>query len=128
MAEKFSFSEQKVINIINDINMYLKFLEQRIVKTELEIRSLSEKIEKLEKKIEENKNLSKKEIESINASIANLSLELEKIRMDIKKKADLSELREIKELLDLFNPLKSIFVTKEEVKRIFNELINNNRK
>ncbi|MEM0324360.1 MAG: hypothetical protein QXW35_00455 [Candidatus Aenigmatarchaeota archaeon] len=124
MVEKITSQDQKIINILNDMNLYLKFLEQRIIKLELELKTLSENFEKYRKTVIEEIDKFKKENLSLKNLIDSLNLEIEKIKLELKKKADLAEVKEIKELLNLFNPLKSTFVTKEEVKRIVNELIN----
>ncbi|MEM5820486.1 MAG: hypothetical protein QW678_02485 [Candidatus Aenigmatarchaeota archaeon] len=124
MVEKISSQDQKIINILNDMNLYLKFLEQRIIKLELELKTLNENFEKYRKTVIEEIDKLKKESLSLKNLIDSLNLEIEKIKLELKKKADLVEVKEIKELFNLFNPLKSTFVTKEEVKRIINELIN----
>ncbi|MEM1687409.1 MAG: hypothetical protein QXV63_00915 [Candidatus Aenigmatarchaeota archaeon] len=124
MVERITSQDQKIINILNDMNLYLKFLEQRIIKLELELKTLNENFEKYRKTVIEEIDKFKKENLSLKNLIDSLNLEIEKIRLELKKKADLAEVKEIKELLNLFNPLKSTFVTKEEVKRIVNELIN----
>lgn len=124
MVEKITSQDQKIINILNDMNLYLKFLEQRIIKLELELKTLNENFEKYRKTVIEEIDKFKKENLSLKNLIDSLNLEIEKIKLELKKKADLAEVKEIKELLNLFNPLKSTFVTKEEVKRIVNELIN----
>ncbi|MEM5830803.1 MAG: hypothetical protein QXO40_01190 [Candidatus Aenigmatarchaeota archaeon] len=124
MVEKISSQDQKIINILNDMNLYLKFLEQRIIKLELELKTLSENFEKYKKTVIEEIDKLKKESLSTKNLIDSLNLEIEKIKLELKKKADLTEVKEIKELFNLFNPLKSTFVTKEEVKRIISELIN----
>ncbi|MEM5824803.1 MAG: hypothetical protein QXW04_02130 [Candidatus Aenigmatarchaeota archaeon] len=124
MVERITSQDQKIINILNDMNLYLKFLEQRIIKLELELKTLNENFEKYRKTVIEEIDKFKKENLSLKNLIDSLNLEIEKIKLELKKKADLAEVKEIKELLNLFNPLKSTFVTKEEVKRIVNELIN----
>lgn len=124
MVEKITSQDQKIINILNDMNLYLKFLEQRIIKLELELKTLNENFEKYKKTVIEEIDKLKKESLSLKNLIDSLNLEIEKIKLELKKKADLAEVKEIKELFNLFNPLKSTFVTKEEVKRIVNELIN----
>lgn len=124
MAERGILSDQKIFSLLNDLNLTLKFLEQRITKLELELKNLNEKTEKLNKHFVEESNNIKDEISRIKNDLNSIFLETEKIRTDLKKKADLVEVKEIKELFDLFNPLKSTFVTKEEVKRMLKELIN----
>ncbi|MEM4772649.1 MAG: hypothetical protein QW648_01410 [Nanoarchaeales archaeon] len=124
MVEKITSQDQKIINILNDMNLYLKFLEQRIIKLELELKTLNENFEKYKKTVIEEIDKFKKESLSTKNLIDSLNLEIEKIKLELKKKADLTEVKEIKELFNLFSPLKSTFVTKEEVKRIVNELIN----
>lgn len=124
MVERITSQDQKIMNILNDMNLYLKFLEQRIIKLELELKTLNENFEKYRKTVIEEIDKFKKENLSLKNLIDSLNLEIEKIKLELKKKADLAEVKEIKELLNLFNPLKSTFVTKEEVKRIVNELIN----
>ncbi|MBU5682522.1 MAG: hypothetical protein QXE43_00630 [Candidatus Aenigmatarchaeota archaeon] len=124
MVERITSQDQKIINILNDMNLYLKFLEQRIIKLELELKTLNENFEKYRKTVIEEIDKFKKENLFLKDLIDSLNLEIEKIKLELKKKADLAEVKEIKELLNLFNPLKSTFVTKEEVKRIVNELIN----
>ncbi|MEM5828348.1 MAG: hypothetical protein QW197_02490 [Candidatus Aenigmatarchaeota archaeon] len=127
MAEKSLTDTSKLINLINDLNLYLKFIEQRVVKAELEIKSLRELLNNIDKKITKFQEEQSKELDELKNRLNTIELELDKIKAELKRKADLTDVKEIKELFDLFNPLKSVFVTKEEVKRIVEELININK-
>ena len=124
MAERVIQDNSKIINLINDLNLYIKFLEQRILKIELDIRSINEKIENLNRKIERYEKMNEENFNNIKNKLDSLENEIEKIKVDLKKKADVAELKELKALLEMFHPLKSVFVTREEVKRMINELIN----
>jgi len=124
MVEKQIQDTSKLINLINDLNLYLKFLEQRVSKIEIEIKSLNEKINFLSKKIEEIDKKNEEKTKNLNEKVSLIEMEIEKLKVEIKKKANISDLKELKALIEIFNPLKSVFVTKEEVKRIINEIIN----
>jgi len=124
MAERVVQDNSKLINLINDLNLYIKFLEQRILKIELDIRSINDRIENLNRIIERYEKTNEENFNNIKDKLDSLENEIEKVKVELRKKADLSEMKELKALIETFNPLKSIFVTREEVKRIINELIN----
>jgi len=124
MAERIIQDNSKLINLINDLNLYIKFLEQRILKIELDIKTINEKIENLNRIIERNEKRNEENFNNLKNKLDSLENEIEKIKVELKKKADLSEMKELKALLEMFHPLKSVFVTREEVKRMINELIN----
>jgi len=124
MAERVVQDNSKLINLINDLNLYIKFLEQRILKIELDIRSINDKIENLNRIIERYEKINNENFTNVRNKLDSLENEIEKVKVELRKKADLSEMKELKALIETFNPLKSIFVTREEVKRMINELIN----
>ncbi|MEM5830219.1 MAG: hypothetical protein QXL82_01785 [Candidatus Aenigmatarchaeota archaeon] len=127
MVEKNVTESSRLINLINDLNLYLKFVEQRVIKAEMEIKSLREFLNQIDKKLTKFQEEYNRDLNDLKNKINNLEVEIDKLRAELKQKADLTEIKEVKELFDLFNPLKSTFVTKEEVKRMIEEAININR-
>ncbi|MEM5821087.1 MAG: hypothetical protein QXP34_02060 [Candidatus Aenigmatarchaeota archaeon] len=127
MVEKNVTESSRLINLINDLNLYLKFVEQRVIKAEMEIKSLREFLNQIDKKLTKFQEEYNRDLNDLKNKINNLEVEIDKLRAELKRKADLTEIKEVKELFDLFNPLKSTFVTKEEVKRMIEEAININR-
>jgi len=115
-----SFSNE-VVNIINANTRRIRSLEQRLDGLEMRIGAIEEKI------INE-MNALRKEFDEINMYIKDLVKNLNEIRNEvlkinkaIDKTAKKAEVKELESLLDLYNPIRSRFTTREEVERLVDE-------
>ena len=115
-----SFNNE-VVKIINTNTRRIRSLEQRLDGLEMRIGAIEEKI------INE-MNALRKEFDEINMYIKDLVKNLNEIRNEvlkinkaIDKTAKKAEVKELESLLDLYNPIRSRFTTREEVERLVDE-------
>jgi uncharacterized coiled-coil protein SlyX len=99
----------------------IRALEQRLTLTESRISALEEKI------IEEIDYLRKSfgqisvDIRSLTETLSQIRTEMLNINKNLDKTARKSEVKELESLIDLYSPIKSKFVTREEVERLLEE-------
>ncbi len=114
----------EVVRITNENTRRIRMLEQSLESSRNRITSLEERM------IEEMGDI-KKWMDQLAVDVKEVSKELKKIRADImrmekelNKTARKSEIKELESLLDLYNPIKSHFVTREDVIRIIDRELN----
>ena len=102
----------------NETSRRLRALEERSSLTEMRASTLQDSFLKMdeERKIF-NEKLNERLI-NIENSILRIDNELVKINKILEKMAKKTELKEIENMLSFFNPLKTNFVTREEVERM----------
>lgn len=111
----------EAVKIVSANTRRIRALEQRFDVLEMRVGAVEQKI------IEEIEEL-KKSFDRISADVKNLSRSIslirnEVLRMDkrLNKTAKRAEVKELESLLELYNPIKSRFVTREEVERLVDE-------
>ncbi len=111
----------ELVTRINTNTRRIRTLEQRHEGTEGRISSLEEKV------IEELSNLKKRfdqisqDIDKLSENIGELRSEFLKMTKNLEKTARKTELKELESLIELYNPIKSRFVSREEVERLIEE-------
>ena len=65
----------------------------------------------------------KKETEKTNDKTANIESTLRELIKEIKKLATTAKIKELETLVDIYNPLKSQFITREEAERMIERKI-----
>jgi len=106
---------------MNENTRRIRVLEQNLEAVRSRISGLEEKV------IDEMNNL-KKWLDQISADVKLISESLRKIRSELlrinkelEKAARKTEVKELESLLELYNPIKSHFVTIEQVRKIVDE-------
>jgi len=105
----------------NESSRRLRALEERSSLTEMRASTLQDTILKM---IEERKLFNEKlneRLTSIENSILRIDNELVKINKNLEKMAKRTELKELENMLSFFNPIKTNFVTREEVERMLED-------
>jgi len=105
----------------NETSRRLRALEERSSLTEMRASTLQDSFLKMN---EERKTFNEKLNErliNIENSILRIDNELVKINKILEKMAKKTELKEIENMLSFFNPLKTNFVTREEVERMIEQ-------
>ena len=105
----------------NETSRRLRALEERSSLTEMRASTLQDSFLKMneERKLS-NEKLNERLI-NIENSILRIDNELVKINKILEKMAKKTELKEIENMLSFFNPMKTNFVTREEVERMIEE-------
>ena len=105
----------------NESSRRLRALEERSSLTEMRASTLQDSLLKM---IEERKLFNEKineRLTNIETTILRIDNELMKINKNLEKMAKKTELKELENMLSFFNPIKTNFVTKEEVERMLEE-------
>jgi uncharacterized coiled-coil DUF342 family protein len=111
----------EIVNRINTNSRRIRALEQRLDGAELRIGALEEKI------IEEIDRLRKSfeqisvDIKTVTDNLSEIHSEILKINKNLDKTAKKAELKVLETLLDIYNPIKSRFTTKDEVVRMIED-------
>ena len=112
----------EILNRVDSNTRRIRSIEQRLNLLESRISSLEEKlideIDKLGKGFEQ----LQLDVKAVSESLKLLRAEMLKMNKNMEKTALKAEVKELATLLDLYNPIKSSFVTKEEVRRMLEEL------
>ena len=122
-ARKFQVFLNEMMRRIDTNTRRIRSIEQRMDAFNLRIKALEEKI------IEDTENLKKKldqlfmDMKEISENLVKFHAEVQKIKKDLERVAKKSELKELESLLELYNPIKSKFVTREEVERMIKERV-----
>jgi phosphate starvation-inducible protein PhoH len=105
----------------NESSRRLRALEERSSLTEMRASTLQDSFLKIseEKRVFNDK--INERLTSIENSILRIDNDLIKINKNLEKMAKKTELKEIENMLSFFNPIKTNFVTKEDVERMLGD-------
>jgi predicted nucleic acid-binding Zn-ribbon protein len=113
----------EIIGRIDNNTRRVRAVEQRLEGLELRMSSAEEKM------IEEVDNLKREferisiDLKGMSKTLADIHDEIIRINKDVDKTAKKNEVKELESLLDLYNPIKSKFVTKDEVRNMIDDKI-----
>jgi len=113
----------EMVNRVNTDTRRIRTLEQRLNGAEMRIGSLEEKvideIDRLRKSFEQ----ISLDIKAVSDSLSEIRSEILKINKNLDKTAKKVEVKELETLLDIYNPIKSRFTTKDEVTRMIEDKV-----
>ena len=122
MAEK---DVQTILNELvrraNESTRRLRALEERSSLIETRISSMQDS---LLRDFEERRTFAEGialKLKDFDTNLLRINTELERINKNMDKMAKRTELKEIENILTIFNPLRTNFITKEEVERMIEE-------
>jgi uncharacterized protein YoxC len=100
----------------------------RIRTLEQNVESLRSRVNAVEEKMIEEMGNIKKWLDQLSVDVSDVSKSLKeihsetlRINKDLEKKARKSELKEIESLLEIYNPIKSHFITKQQAERMMED-------
>lgn len=106
---------------VNTDTRRIRALEQRLGGTEQRIGALEEKIideiDRLRKSFEQ----ISVDIKAVTENLSEVHSEILNINKNLDKTAKKAEVKELETLLDMYNPIKSRFTTKDEVARMIED-------
>jgi len=120
MAEKAqtpSFSSE-----INEINRRLRMVEMKIMKIEERLTSLENLARELETDMKIIRDVYDRKIADLKEELSSMNEKIEVMSKSGEQFVNKTEFQKIKLFLDVFNPLKSSFITKEELEAKLEEL------
>lgn len=118
----------RLVDRTNTDTQRIRVLEQRsegvstrMDSVEQEILSINQSIQKLTKELEIN-------LRARDKTISEMQSTIKEIIKQIKRLATTSKVNELKAMLDIYNPLKSNFVTRDEVENMISKRLSGMRK
>jgi len=119
--QDISAVSSEIVKMVNTNTRRIRAIEQRLYGSERRIGSLEEKV------IDEMDDLRRGfeqislDIKAVSESLSEIRSEILKLNKNLDKTAKKSEVKELESLIDLYNPIKSKFVTRDEVERLIEE-------
>jgi len=113
---------------MNDLLNRIRVLEQLTEKMDILISSLEKEVRDTEKRLLNRINEIDESIEKMDSRLKQVEVSLDKLKNEVDKKASRTEVKELSSLFELFNPIKSVFVTKEQVRMIVEEILEKKKK
>ncbi len=108
---------------LNGTSRRIRQLEENMQGIRNQLKSLeNEFLKQKNERLNFKTDFDKKE-EEIKIALTNLDVEVKNINRRLRKLVSKRELQEIESFIEIFNPLKSSFVTKNEVKRMIEEYL-----
>ena len=112
----------ELVRRANESSRRLRALEERDSLIETRVSTIQDEILKM---IEDKRLINEKineKLTEIETNILRIDNELIRMNKVIDKMAKRTELKELENMIAIFNPMKTNFVTKEDVKRIIREM------
>ncbi len=113
--------ESSLIRRINDNTRRIRMIEQRLDVVDSRIKGIEEKVIEEFNSLRKNFDQLSLNLEEFSKNLNEMRGEILRINKILEKTAGKVELKELKNLLDLYNPLGTQFVTKEQLERILEE-------
>jgi len=120
--------EKDIQSILNEIvrrlsenTRRLRTLEDRSSLLEGRIGSLQDNVIRLNEKIRDNFKTDEGSKKDNDVQLMKIENDLNKLSKQIERLARKSELKELENLIELFNPLKQTFITKKQLNRILEQ-------
>ncbi len=122
-------SEKDVPVILNRFDRRISDAERRVRTLEDSIKGLETNLDAVSEEVFEKDKLVKKSLdeirrtikESVEKRVSDLELQIKELAKILNMKVDKSELVVLKETLDMYDPIRSQFVTRSEVERMLSE-------
>ena len=117
-------NQTELVRRINDNTRRVRMIEQNIDVINTRIKGIEERVindmDSLKKKLDE----LFLDIGEVSKSLNEVRGEILKINKNLDKTARKTEIKELEGLLELYNPIKSRFITRDEVERLLEEKVN----
>jgi len=111
----------KLIERTNNNTSRLRTMEQKIDSATKRIQSEEKSFLEYKEEIKTSFSELEERIAELNNNMERIEAMLKEVVNQLKKTATRTHLKELEHLIDIYNPIKSNFVTKEEVERMLEE-------
>lgn len=112
---------------LNDNTRRIRILEEKLRSIDSHVNDHDQRIIDATKQFNENAVSQASEITEIKDRLANIAIDIQNIKADIRKSASITDLKEVQEYLELINPITSKFITKGEVVQMIREELKKSR-
>ncbi len=113
----------ELVRRMNEHSRRLRAIETRHAIIETRISSLEDAALRINEEIKATKEDNSKKIKKYDTSFLKIENDINKINKKMDRMARKSQLKELENLISLFNPLKTTFITREELERLLNERV-----
>lgn len=120
MVEK-PVSQTPSLDILSELNRRVRLIETKFEQFQEKINFLEKEIISLKNDLKVHYHFAQNKIQEISAKIELLLKEIQDVETSLQDYAKKNEIEKIKTMIEIFNPLKSNFVTKEEIETILKE-------
>jgi len=110
------------LNEINELNRRLRMIELKMGKIEERLTTMEKFIQQIETDVKILKDIYDKKILELRGEMSTINERIETVKKNSEQFVTKNEFQKIKLYLDIFNPLKSDFVTKEELENKIEEV------
>jgi len=110
------------LNEINELNRRLRMIEVKMGKIEERLTTMEKFIQQIETDVKILKDIYDKKILELRGEMSTINERIETVKKNSEQFVTKNEFQKIKLYLDIFNPLKSDFVTKEELENKIEEV------
>lgn len=111
----------ELIRRITEHGRRLRALEERNTINEMRMDSIEEGLLKISENVKQSISANEQRIKGFENELFKVRTDINKLNKLIEKTAKKTEVKEVENMISLFNPLKSQFVTRDEMKRIIKE-------
>jgi|SRR3989344_6502173 len=112
----------EIVKRLNQVDTRLRELEQWVSKSEYSAQGLESMLSENQKIMEEKLDAMKKDMADAAASIEEFKTEFSALKKNLENTVKKEEFKEILHYVNLMNPIFSHYMTKEEVRRMIDEL------
>jgi len=120
-AADFAGMSSEVVRRLNESSRRMKVIEQRIDRLDQQLQSLESTAISQMDDIRVNIERMISKVTGIAERLTGIENELMRINKDLGKTAGKSELKQLETYIDIMNPIKSKFITRDELDRILEE-------
>ncbi len=118
----------EIVDRVNDDTRRLRVLEQEHDITTTRMNTIEKNVLDVSKELQKEIASVRQEIKKHKEQTARLENTVKEIIKEIKQLATNAKISELEELIELYNPIKSSFVTREEVERMIDKKLINRKK
>ncbi len=118
----------EVVKIVKELAQRIRLIEERISKLENGLNEINTHLHEEIRNINEFKQNITSRLEKLEVELTNQSLNIKSIEKKSSSFARKTELKEIKEYLDLLKPINKVYVTRKEVKELIKKIMDEVKK
>lgn len=111
----------RIVNRVNDFNRRIRDLEEKVRNLTARVNTIDDSLLDKTKSLQDDIKDLEEDLEEVRDRIANMEVDIKEINREKKKFVSSQELEEVENYMDLMNPIKSSFTTKNEVKKMLDD-------
>jgi len=106
---------------LNDNTRRIRTLEEKLISLDSRVNGHDQRIMDTTKQMNSGELEVSNELTEIKDKLANMTLDIQNLKSEIRKAATVNDMREVQDYIELINPITTKFATKSEVAEIVRE-------